>query len=153
MQGRKPVPTALKVIRGNPGKRPFTRNEPQPTGDLEEPPDYLTPSQQDIWREAVAVSPSGLLKKLDASIFETWVVAEDIYRTAALNIAKLGSALLVRSPSNGMLVPSPVLAILNRQALIKLRCAAELGFSPTARARISLNPEEPQTHWTELKKA
>ncbi|HZK10243.1 MAG TPA: phage terminase small subunit P27 family, partial [Clostridia bacterium] len=29
-RGRKPKPTALKVLEGNPGKRPLNKNEPQP---------------------------------------------------------------------------------------------------------------------------
>ena len=30
MRGRKPVPTALKKLRGNPGKRPLNDAEPKP---------------------------------------------------------------------------------------------------------------------------
>jgi hypothetical protein len=30
MRGRKPVPSHLKVIRGNPGKRTLNQNEPLP---------------------------------------------------------------------------------------------------------------------------
>jgi len=30
MAGRKPKPTALKIIEGNPGKRPLNKNEPKP---------------------------------------------------------------------------------------------------------------------------
>ena len=30
MRGRKPKPTALKVLEGNPGKRPLNKKEPQP---------------------------------------------------------------------------------------------------------------------------
>ena len=30
MRGRRPKPTALKLIEGNPGKRPLPRDEPTP---------------------------------------------------------------------------------------------------------------------------
>lgn len=146
------MPTALKVIRGNPGKRALNRHEPKPQGDLQEPPDYLTPTQQTIWREAIQHAPGGLLKQLDASIFETWVIAEDLSRIAAAKLTQVGSALLIRCPKSGLLLPSPLLGILNRQASIKIRAAAELGFSPASRARISLSPEATVNHWTELKK-
>ncbi|MGH7717148.1 MAG: phage terminase small subunit P27 family, partial [Vulcanimicrobiaceae bacterium] len=46
MAGRKPKPTHLKLVAGNPGKRPPNENEPQPEGDLEDAPEGLTPSQQ-----------------------------------------------------------------------------------------------------------
>jgi hypothetical protein len=29
MRGRKPVPTQVKLLRGNPGKRPLNEGEPQ----------------------------------------------------------------------------------------------------------------------------
>ena len=34
MRGRKPKPTALKLIAGNPGKRALNAHEPQPRTDL-----------------------------------------------------------------------------------------------------------------------
>jgi hypothetical protein len=39
---------------------------------------------------------------------------------------------------NGQLMPSPYIPIINRQATILMRAAAELGFSPTARPRIGV---------------
>src|SRR4051812_32697332 len=50
MQGRKPTPAALKLIQGNPGKRPI-RQEPQPErGDLPEPPEFLAEDAKAEWR-------------------------------------------------------------------------------------------------------
>ena len=40
-RGRKPKPTALKVLEGNPGKRPLNLYEPTPEGDLPECPEWL----------------------------------------------------------------------------------------------------------------
>ena len=39
--GRKPKPTKLKMITGNPGGRPLNKNEPEPTGGLPEMPKWL----------------------------------------------------------------------------------------------------------------
>lgn len=35
MRGRKPVPTALKIARGNPGHRRIRKDEPQPSTDID----------------------------------------------------------------------------------------------------------------------
>ena len=35
-KGRKPKPTALKVLEGNPGKRPLNLYEPSPEGEMPE---------------------------------------------------------------------------------------------------------------------
>ncbi len=38
MRDRKPKPTYLKLITGNPGGRPLNVDEPEPEGDLRDPP-------------------------------------------------------------------------------------------------------------------
>jgi phage terminase small subunit len=49
--GRRPSPTALKLLRGNPGKRELNQREPQPPSDAVVKPDYLTPISARIWDE------------------------------------------------------------------------------------------------------
>jgi hypothetical protein len=39
--GRRPKPTRLKLITGNPGKRPLNRNEPNPKRIIPACPDFL----------------------------------------------------------------------------------------------------------------
>src|SRR5688572_21911457 len=53
MRGRKPKPTWLKIMTGNPGKRPLNDAEPQPEGLLGEPPEWLTDAQKAAWRDAI----------------------------------------------------------------------------------------------------
>ncbi len=42
-RGRKPKPTALKVLEGNPGKRPLNLNEPKPEKKAPKCPSWLEP--------------------------------------------------------------------------------------------------------------
>jgi hypothetical protein len=41
-------PTALKIIQGNPGRRPISANEPQPEIGAD-PPDWLSPAAKEHW--------------------------------------------------------------------------------------------------------
>ena len=41
IRGRKPKPTALKVLEGNPGHRPLNKKEPMPKGKLPRCPEWL----------------------------------------------------------------------------------------------------------------
>ena len=50
MRGRKPTPTALKVLHGNPGKRKLPVNEPSPREGTADPPEWLEPEAQETWR-------------------------------------------------------------------------------------------------------
>ena len=84
MKGRKPVPTHLKVLRGNPGKRRLNDNEPKPDGELSDPPEWMSESQKQGWIYAIENAPDGLLKKLDRSVLVAWVIAEDLHRQASI---------------------------------------------------------------------
>lgn len=132
--GRKPKPTALKLISGNPGQRPLNHHEPVPAGVLDDAPAWMTDSQRSGWAYAIAHAPAGLLRPLDRSALTAWVIAEDLHRHAAEKIAQFG--LIVKTPKSGTPVQSPYLSIVNKQASIMLKAASELGFTPTARSRI-----------------
>ena len=139
MRGRKPIPTATKELMGNPGKRALNKREPQPKGELYAAPTWMSDSQREGWAYAITNSPPGLLKLLDCSVLAVWVVAEDLHRQAAEKVAQFG--LLTKSPNAGMPLQSPYLAILNKQAQIMLKAAAELGFSPSSRSRVQVAPD------------
>lgn len=134
MRGRRPKPTLLKQLEGNPGKRRLNPREPQPEGELYAAPGWMTESQREGWAYVITNAPYGLLKQLDRSILAIWVVAEDLHREAAEKIAQYG--LLTKSPNAGLPLQSPYLAILNKQAQLMLKAGAELGFSPASRTRV-----------------
>lgn len=137
--GRKPKPTHLKLLEGNRKKEKINKREPKPEGDLFEPPDFLTEDQKTGWAFYIAHSPRGLLKQLDRSALASYVIAEDIYKQAVIAVNKSG--LIVKSPKQGEPMQNPYLAILNKQALIMARAQAELGFTPSGRSRITLDPQ------------
>ncbi|RYE77740.1 MAG: P27 family phage terminase small subunit [Oxalobacteraceae bacterium] len=90
-------------------------------------------------------APRGLLKLLDRSILAVWVVAEDLHRKAAEKIVQFG--LLTKSPNAGLPLQSPYLAILNKQAQIMLKGAAELGFTPASRTRVQVESGTLRKPW------
>ena len=134
MTGRRPKPTHLKLIAGNPGKRPLNQDEPAPVGDLVDPPEWMTEAQQAGWRYAIEHAPMGLLKRLDLSVLSVWVVAQDLHRDAAEKVARYGA--IIKAPNTGVPIQSPYVAVLNKQASIMMKAAAEMGFTPSSRSRV-----------------
>jgi len=69
----KPKPAALKILMGNPGKRPIVP-EIQPVRDLEldDMPDWLPPEAQQVWREELPKIPRGILGLHHAEAFANW---------------------------------------------------------------------------------
>lgn len=135
MRGRKPTPTHLKLLEGNPGKRAINKAEPQPVGNLHDAPEWLTDEQKANWTYAIANAPAGLLKRLDRAMLTMWVIAEDTHRDAAVRLQKAGSVVRTR---NGEAAQNPYLSIVNRQAAVMVKLASEMGFSPASRTRIQL---------------
>ena len=60
MRGRKPVPTTLRKLHGNPRRVPMPKFEPKPDGDLSDAPGWLNGSQLTGWGYALQNAPPGI---------------------------------------------------------------------------------------------
>lgn len=52
MKGRKPIPTHLKVLTGNPGKQKLPKGEPEPETNIPEPPNFLDDYAMEDYEDA-----------------------------------------------------------------------------------------------------
>ena len=132
-RGPKRIPTVLKELHGNPGKRALPVDEPQGVGDLWDPPMWFDDEQREQWRHALDRAPPGLLTGTDRAIFTCWVCACVEYQRAVLEVRSLGQVVKTK---DGNAIQSPFLSIMNRQAMLMSRFGAEMGFSPAARASL-----------------
>ena len=149
MRGRKPKPSYLRVLDGNAGHRPANKDEPKPAGALLDPPASLSDRQKEIWRAALSHAPPSLLTLLDEAIFKIWVIAYDYHDQANEMVNRHG--VFVRAPKTGTPLQSPWVAVVNRQSLIMMKAAAEMGFTPSARSRVKVEPGVSQNKFSELK--
>jgi P27 family predicted phage terminase small subunit len=142
MRGRKPTPTRLKALTGNPGKRPLNANEPLPQPQIPDCPAELGPLARKEWDRLVTqLGPLRLLTQLDRAALATYCGAYGLWAEATEAIQKYG--VMIKSPQ-GFPIQSPYLSIANRQAEIMMRIASEFGFTPASRSRISTpEPAEP----------
>lgn len=156
MKGRKPNPTVIHIARGGVapdgtprtmGRRPLPDSEPVCTGDLTEPPDWMGESQKTIWRHVIATAPAGLLKNLDGSMLATWVVACDLHAQSSVMVQINGATEHNRF---GEHIVSPHVRVMNNQATIMMRAAAEMGFSPTSRSRVTIDKKTPGNPFADL---
>ena len=134
MRGRKPTPTALRVLRGNPGKRPLPENEPHPSPDYPEPPDNLSRDARIEWERVTPILYDlGLLTNIDRAALVGYCVAWGRWMEAEDELRKYGP--VVKAPS-GYPVQSPFLAVANRAMKQTKEFLAEFGMSPSARTRV-----------------
>lgn len=141
MKGRKPVPTALKLHNGNPGKRPINLHSFAPVAAIPRCPAMLHGEARKEWKritnelhryDMIADVDRGLL----AMVCTTWarfVEAEEMIEKASAGNA---SGLFVKTP-NGFPVQSPWLAVSNKAIETYRGLCAEFGLSPAARTRVA----------------
>jgi len=135
MRGRRPKPSRMKVLTGNPGKRRLNVAEPMPEPMVPDCPPELGPVARREWdRLAAELGALRILTTLDRAMLAAYCNAYGLWAEAIEAIQKYGT--MVKSPS-GYPIQSPYVAIANRQAEIMMRIASEFGFTPASRSRIS----------------
>ena len=68
-RGRKPKPTALKELEGNPGRRPLNGAEPKPDRKAPRCPSWLEEEAKKEWRVWAILEQMGLLTEMDMAAF------------------------------------------------------------------------------------
>jgi P27 family predicted phage terminase small subunit len=140
MRGPPPKPTHLRLLQGNPSRRPINKHEPQPPPvETVDPPDYLEGYARAEW---LRVAPS-LLTNLDIHLLGAFCVSYARWREAEEKLVEFRAkdsmlgGLLVKGSNNKPMI-NPLLKISRLMASDMLRYAAEFGFTPAARTRISV---------------
>ena len=72
-RGRKPTPTAIKELEGNPGKRKLNENEPKPEKKAPSCPKWLDKEARKEWhRLAKKMEAIGILTEVDMAAFAAY---------------------------------------------------------------------------------
>lgn len=72
MVGRRPTPTELKLVTGNPGKRPLNDQEPKPEGEVKRP-SFVKGRAARVWNQyAAGLIAAGVLTAWDVDMFGAW---------------------------------------------------------------------------------
>lgn len=134
MRGRKPVPTAMKIAMGNPGKRPLNAREPKPITAIPTCPAHLLPTAKAEWKRlAHYLQKLGIISQLDRAAFAAYCQAYGRWVEAEKKLKETPP--LLRTPA-GYVQASPWLAISNKNLELMHKFIGELGLSPVSRTRV-----------------
>ncbi len=124
----------MKLVTGNPGRRPLNDREAKVAPAVPPPPAHLNGDALKEWRRITRLlAEAGLMTKLDLAIVASYCVAWARWIECEREVTSKG--MILRSP-NGLPIYSPYLTIANR-AMEQLRqCAEQIGLSGSARSRI-----------------
>ena len=132
--GRKPKPTAIKILEGNPGKRKLNENEPKPLKKAPPCPKWLEPEAKKEWRRlAKALEAMGVLTEADMAAFAGYCQSYARWKEAEERITDRG--LVIRTPS-GYPQQVPYISIAQQYLKLMQQYAEQFGLTPAARSRI-----------------
>ena len=156
-RGPMPEPTAVRIAKGNPGKRRLGDKEPIPPSGQAEPPPWMQPDAREIWdRLAPIAAAMKTLTIADADTFArycTWL-AKWIALDRFIRIDMGGKPWFYRMDEKERITyvgEFPQASELRQISKILLLMEREFGLTPAGRTRIQVEhgagatPAAPQT--------
>src|ERR1700704_6383704 len=138
MRGRKPTPTYLKLLNGNPGKRRLNPNEPKPRNKTPTCPSHLCPPAKAEWKRLAAqLTILNILTELDRGALAAYCQAYGRWVEAERKLHE--TPMIIKLPS-GYVQQNPWLPIANKQLELMHKYLTEFGLSPVTRSRVSMAP-------------
>lgn len=143
MRGRKPKPTNLKHLAGNPGKRRLNESEPHPPvpGTAPYAPKFINAEARREWNRMVNILLElGLYTEVDRAALAMYCQAWGRWVDAEMKLQKSG--LVVTSQETGILYQNPYLSIANKAWDQMRQMLSEFGLTPAERSRLHVMPTE-----------
>ena len=142
LRGPAPKPTKMRILEGNPARRPLPENEPQPENKMPTCPAHLNAEAKREWRRmGRELHRIGLLTMVDRAAFAAycqhwarWVEAEQHLQKDEIK--------LVYQSANGMWRQNPWIAVANEAMKGMHTFLGEFGMTPSARTRIQVTQPE-----------
>lgn len=140
LRGPIPKPTALKIVEGNPGKRPLNTREPKPRAVAPRCPSHLDAVAQKEWKRLVPVLlRMGVLTEADqialANLCQT-------YSTMIAAQEQLSKSGILYKTQSGYIQQSPLLSIVNTCVDTINKLSREFGLTPSSRSRLQMAADE-----------
>jgi P27 family predicted phage terminase small subunit len=141
--GRKAIPTALKEIAGNPGRRPVNKNEFRPVSEMPDCPRHLKGEAKKEWTriggelaayQMISAVDRGALAML-CTQWGRYVEAEDMIAAEAKK-NPAGAGLCTSSP-NGHMVHSFALVASNKAIEMYHKLCSDFGLTPASRVNMA----------------
>lgn len=144
MAGRRPKPTHLKVVTGNPGKRKLNDQEPKPPREVPSPPEHLTDWGKMAWvKVSLLLDGMGVLTTADSLALERLC---DIYAEILQlreTIAIEGRTYTTKTQMGDFLIKAnPAVAMLADADRRFKSYLVEFGLTPAARTKVKVDGGE-----------
>jgi P27 family predicted phage terminase small subunit len=157
MSGRRPKPTQIKILEGNPGKRKIEADDLQPEAGIPEMPKGMTFAAQREWKfMCEALIELGVLTRVDGKALAAYCECYARWEEANKLITEYGQVIQVKFQDNegnviiGDLKANPACKLsdmwLNRMKSYLI----EFGLTPATRSKLKLTPKPEVDEFDEI---
>lgn len=149
MAGRKPLPTAIKELKGTAQKCRTNINEPKASVMCPDPPSFLGEIALKEWgHKAPLLVKMGVLTEADNTALAAYCVQYERFVRAE---QKLADGEYTEVTTNGNEIAKALVGVSNRAADLMKKFLVEFGLTPSSRTRISANPSSEQDNeWNDF---
>ena len=147
-RGAKPMPTRMKILRGNPGCRPINKDEPQPEKGRPTCPGWMRGEAKRMWKRLVPLLDGmGVLTKLEGGVLTRYCQEWAKWKEAEQFLMKNGST-WEAVDANGNVTARrrfPECNVADSASAIMNSLEGKLGLSPSDRTRLKVEPNQRMT--------
>lgn len=137
MKGRKPIPTALKLIHGNPGRRPLPIHEFVPEPKIPDCPEHLNGEARKEWdRITPELLRYGLISDPDRAMVAMMCTTWARYCEAERMVERTRASSDTAGSANRYPAVARWMTISARAMELYKSLSAEFGLSPASRPRV-----------------
>lgn len=149
MPGPSKKPTNLRILEGNPSRRPINEAEPQPEAGVG-CPGWLSKGAKAEWKRIVPVLEAcRVLTKADVAIVASYCQAWADYEAITRTLNAMPDKTLEGGPHGRRVAPE--VSLQKQYFEVILKAGAKLGLSPSDRTGIKVNPSGKGGKWSDLK--
>lgn len=143
-RGPKPLPTNLKILRGNPGCRPLNADEPQPPTDGIAMPPHLGEVAAARWRELLPMlQATRVMTRADVEALARYCDTWEWWLAVRVKLKKEGDTYPILNDGGEIkyIAQRPEVSIAHKLAGQLRQLESDFGLSPAARASLKVEPD------------
>jgi len=140
MKGPRPMSNDMKILRGNPGKRPINTREPEPGALSQATPREIHGDAVAVreWRRTIVPAiKSGQVTAADRAVAIGYCQLYSLWRSQEEE-AKTEPHVVVTGKQNYPM-PNPIRVMAHKTYEVLTKTAGDLGFTPASRSRVKVS--------------
>ena len=153
--GKPTVPTALKILNGNPGRRKLSKREPLPkvSQRIPDPPIDMDPRAQAVWRRVAPIlADCRILTDGDLMALESLCNQEVMWREAMRLTLEKGLIMPKKNRDGEVIgIQESTYSAIAGKKMPELRAMyVQFGLTPAARVKIQTAGKDPDEGWDDF---